>query len=612
MKKKIFLISVLLLFIIIMLSNSAFADTEIGYWTDEGNYDYNWYVNDDDYKSETGDGNFYITNAMELAGLSAITNEIVNVDLTKLEGKTVIINDNIDLADHYWVPIRNLNNVTLDGNYKTISNINSVEEMGFIDTIENCYIKNMNVTCIYDIKEYENGLRGGGFVNSSYYSTLDNISIDADIKVLLDYNQEEWGKRVKLGGLVGYMENGVGGPRTIKNCTVNGKLNANIWNTSGVFLGGVVGELEGDRVVNTSSNINIELNCSRATSYGINVGGIAGGNIMWNTLEYGVLNMGLVINSYNTGNINVNLERDKVYTEVNIGGIVGDMGYIILNTYNSGRIYVQSDEYVEIYIGAITGDEYGLFANNFFENEIECEGTYTNISEGIRGIDIEKLNDALNFAEYIYPNLNDRNLELKKWIINENENNGFPVFSDEYLDIDYSKLNKITRIDISFDENIIGKNQNDLEISYKHDYNEGIIDYIWIEEYNDEFDYWDSCNEASRFEEGELYRIGMSIARDAGCVFDDNIEIYINNKKVEASSIGRNSINIEYVISTSKIKGDINNDGKLTLYDAFTILRKVITSESFTEDEIYIMDYNDDRNVTLYDAFSFLRQVILD
>ena len=60
-------------------------------------------------------------------------------------------------------------------------------------------------------------------------------------------------------------------------------------------------------------------------------------------------------------------------------------------------------------------------------------------------------------------------------------------------------------------------------------------------------------------------------------------------------------------------KGDINGDKKVTLYDAFTILKRVISlsnQNQLAEDEKFIMDYNDDEKVTLYDAFSFLKQAI--
>ncbi len=60
------------------------------------------------------------------------------------------------------------------------------------------------------------------------------------------------------------------------------------------------------------------------------------------------------------------------------------------------------------------------------------------------------------------------------------------------------------------------------------------------------------------------------------------------------------------------LKGDVNGDGVVGLYDAFQILRTVILGDGdLSEDEQYIMDYNDDGEVGLYDAFQFLRQVIL-
>lgn len=70
------------------------------------------------------------------------------------------------------------------------------------------------------------------------------------------------------------------------------------------------------------------------------------------------------------------------------------------------------------------------------------------------------------------------------------------------------------------------------------------------------------------------------------------------------------SIKIPITINELK-KGDINRDGKITLYDAFSMLRKIISENNFTDIESRIMDYNEDKKITLYDAFSFLRQIIL-
>ena len=80
---------------------------------------------------------------------------------------------------------------------------------------------------------------------------------------------------------------------------------------------------------------------------------------------------------------------------------------------------------------------------------------------------------------------------------------------------------------------------------------------------------------------------------------------------VEAITTGGEVITIPVTVSKI-LKGDVNRDGVVGLYDAFQILRTVILGDGdLSEDEQYIMDFNDDGEVGLYDAFQFLRQVIL-
>ena len=102
----------------------------------------------------------------------------------------------------------------------------------------------------------------------------------------------------------------------------------------------------------------------------------------------------------------------------------------------------------------------------------------------------------------------------------------------------------------------------------------------------------------------------------------DNTNIGINTIQVAYIFIGSNNqertVNETFdveIVGKNFIKGDINKDGKVTLYDAFTILRKVImmaSEDDLTEEEKYIMDFNGDKKVTSYDAFSFLRLVIMN
>ena len=59
------------------------------------------------------------------------------------------------------------------------------------------------------------------------------------------------------------------------------------------------------------------------------------------------------------------------------------------------------------------------------------------------------------------------------------------------------------------------------------------------------------------------------------------------------------------------LKGDVNKDGKVRLYDALQILKQSILGGDLTDEMLYIMDYNDDGKVRLYDALKFLQQAIL-
>lgn len=65
------------------------------------------------------------------------------------------------------------------------------------------------------------------------------------------------------------------------------------------------------------------------------------------------------------------------------------------------------------------------------------------------------------------------------------------------------------------------------------------------------------------------------------------------------------------VTISKALKGDVNYDKKVNLYDALQILKQAILGGNLTNDMLYIMDYNDDGNVNLYDALKFLQQAIL-
>ena len=92
------------------------------------------------------------------------------------------------------------------------------------------------------------------------------------------------------------------------------------------------------------------------------------------------------------------------------------------------------------------------------------------------------------------------------------------------------------------------------------------------------------------------------------------------NGTVTAIAEGTATISVEMagitkkceVTVTNLMKGDVNKDKKVNLYDALQILKKAIIEGDLTEEERYIMDYNDDGNVNLYDALQFLKQAIIN
>ena len=71
------------------------------------------------------------------------------------------------------------------------------------------------------------------------------------------------------------------------------------------------------------------------------------------------------------------------------------------------------------------------------------------------------------------------------------------------------------------------------------------------------------------------------------------------------------TINYEVTVENNLLKGDVNKDGKVKLYDALMILKQSILGGNLDDDMLYIMDYNDDGKVKLYDALKFLQQSIL-
>lgn len=185
--KYLYVIFFIIFIALLVMPINVFA-TE-GTWIDEGNYDYNWYVNDEDFLTENGDGCYYISNAKELAGLCAIANGIEEVDLTKLKNKTIIINHDIDLSEHYWIPISYLENMTIDGNLNHIHgmNIQNGEYVGLIGSIYKVTVEKIFLDGEIDISSKCDYV--GGLVGKANDCTIKNIESNVDISLITEGNE---------------------------------------------------------------------------------------------------------------------------------------------------------------------------------------------------------------------------------------------------------------------------------------------------------------------------------------------------------------------------------------------------------------------------------------
>ena len=90
-KKRIMAIVISAIMVFSVFSTTVFAEeTSVDSW--DGTADTSWY--------QDGISEFHLTTAEQLAGLA----ELVNNDI-RFKGKTVYLDQNIDLAGHEWISI---------------------------------------------------------------------------------------------------------------------------------------------------------------------------------------------------------------------------------------------------------------------------------------------------------------------------------------------------------------------------------------------------------------------------------------------------------------------------------------------------------------------------
>lgn len=251
-------------------------------------------------------------------------------------GKFYKLTNNIDLSEHYWMPIGNYMGTKTDFYEK------NMRFDGYFDgennTISNMYIGNP------DTSQNAN-LSYAGLFGNIKSATIKNLNINCFI-------ENTSSGSVYIGGIAGYAEN-----VTIDNCTVSGKISSTIYSGSSTYMGGLVG------CNITSININNCINfadlsnkgSSTATYYAAGIVANSNKATITKSCNFGDINFkyclraaGLVANTpsdltinncFNVGNITFNSSSSTS----DAGGLVGyayNGKLTISNSYNTGNISV--------------------------------------------------------------------------------------------------------------------------------------------------------------------------------------------------------------------------------------------------------------------------------
>ena len=199
MKKKLLSLLLALCLVMALVPMTAFAEgTSVDSW--DGTADTSWYT---DHKTDT---EYHFTTAEQLAGLAQLVND--KTASVSFEGKTIYLDNDLDLSGTQWTPIGNGGNF---GRY-------------FAGTFNGQHHKIMNLNHHYTGDEL---VRNGLFGVVSDGGTLKNLLvIDADI----DSNDGSL-----IAGILADWVNG----GTVENCYTSGKIENNVGNK---FVGGLIGQ----------------------------------------------------------------------------------------------------------------------------------------------------------------------------------------------------------------------------------------------------------------------------------------------------------------------------------------------------------------------------------
>ena len=206
MKKKLLSLLLALCLVIALVPMTAFAEgTSVDNW--DGTADTSWYT---DHKTDT---EYHFTTAEQLAGLAQLVND--KTASVSFEGKTIYLDNDLDLSGIQWTPIGNGDNFVRH----------------FAGTFDGQHHKIMNLYHHYTGDEL---VRNGLFGVVSDGGTLKNLLvIDADIAS---------NDGSLLAGILADWVNG----GTVENCYTSGKIENNVGDK---MVGGLIGQCTGSTQV---------------------------------------------------------------------------------------------------------------------------------------------------------------------------------------------------------------------------------------------------------------------------------------------------------------------------------------------------------------------------
>lgn len=245
---------------VVAFYEKGIPDLDISVW-DGGSSDTGWY---DESLSE-----YHLTSAAQLKGLA----DLVNINNCTFEGKTIILNKDIDLCNYKWEPI-GLNGTfmgSFEGNNKRIINLHFASNgdnyfgagVGLFGSANKARFANLG---IQGEIEFYRACAAGGLAGYALNSTISNITCKVDIK-------SAGSEYVLYGGQIGLVIGSGRGTRMSK-IYGEGKITIVSPSVSHGYYGGIAGLVTSISESHSEAQINILH--SSGGSGSLYVGGIAG------------------------------------------------------------------------------------------------------------------------------------------------------------------------------------------------------------------------------------------------------------------------------------------------------------------------------------------------